>query len=83
MPQSPSKVYTQIIFSAKHRKNLIDDTIENDLYNYIGGIYKDLECNSVKVGGEGQAPAMGLLDDGLICYHRALHDVTDRRSSGT
>jgi hypothetical protein len=41
MPQSLSKVYTHIIFSTKHRNNLIDDTIENDLYNYIGGICKD------------------------------------------
>ena len=51
MPQSLSKVYTHIIFSTKHRKNLIDDQIENDLYSYIGGICKDLECNPVQVGG--------------------------------
>ncbi len=51
MPQSLSKVYTHIIFSTKHRKNLIDDQIENDLYNYIGGICKDLECNPIQVGG--------------------------------
>jgi len=30
---------------------LIDDQIENDLYNYIGGICKDMECNPVQVGG--------------------------------
>jgi len=51
MPQSLSKVYTHIIFSTKHRKNLIDDQIENDLYNYIGGICKLLECNPIQVGG--------------------------------
>ncbi|MCC5908216.1 MAG: IS200/IS605 family transposase [Balneolaceae bacterium] len=51
MPQSLSKVYTHIIFSTKHRKNLIDDQIENDLYNYAGGICKELECNPVQVGG--------------------------------
>ncbi|MDZ7757974.1 IS200/IS605 family transposase [Rhodohalobacter sp.] len=51
MPQSLSKVYTHIIFSTKHRKNLIDDLIENDLYNYVGGICKELECNPVQVGG--------------------------------
>jgi len=51
MPQSLSKVYTHIIISTKHRKNLIDDKIESDLYNYIGGICKDLECNPVQIGG--------------------------------
>ena len=51
MPQSLSKVYTHIIFSTKHRENLIDERIENDLYNYIGGICKDFECNPVQVGG--------------------------------
>ena len=51
MPQSLSEVYTHIIFSTKHRKNLIDDTIENDLYKTIGGICKDLEWFPVQVGG--------------------------------
>ncbi len=51
MPQSLSKVYTHIIFSTKHRKNLIDTQIENDLCNYVGGVCKDLECNPVQVGG--------------------------------
>lgn len=51
MPQSLSKVYTHVIFSTKNRINLIDDTIEIDLYNYIGGICKDLECNPIQVGG--------------------------------
>ena len=51
MPQSLSKVYTHIIFSTKHRKNLIDDKIDHDLYNYIGGICKELECNPIQVGG--------------------------------
>lgn len=51
MPQSLSKVYTHIIFSTKHRENLIDEHIEIDLYNYIGGICKNFECNPVQVGG--------------------------------
>ena len=51
MPQSLSKVYVHIIFSTKNRQNLIDDRIENSLYEYLGGICKGLECNPVKVGG--------------------------------
>ena len=30
---------------------MIDNQIDSDLYNYIGGICKDLECNPVQVGG--------------------------------
>ena len=51
MPQSLSKVYVHITFSTKHRKNQIDDEIENPLFEYIGGICKKMECNPVKVGG--------------------------------
>jgi len=51
MPQSLSKVYVHIIFSTKNRENLIDDEIKNDLFDYIGGICRGLECNPVRIGG--------------------------------
>ena len=51
MPQSLSKVYVHIIFSTKNRLNTIDKTIENSLYEYIGGICKGMECNPLIVGG--------------------------------
>lgn len=51
MPQSLSKVYVHIIFSTKNRRKLIDDTIQNDFFDYLGGICKGLECNPVQVGG--------------------------------
>ena len=51
MPQSLSKVYVHIIFSTKNRLSTIDKTIENSLYEYIGGICKGIECNPLIVGG--------------------------------
>lgn len=51
MPQSLSKVYVHITFSTKHRQKLIDDEIANRLYEYLGGICKNLECHPVQVGG--------------------------------
>jgi putative transposase len=51
MPQSLSKVYLHIIFSTKNRQPFINDTIENALFEYIGGVCKGLECYPVKVGG--------------------------------
>lgn len=51
MPQSLSKVYVHIIFSTKHRQNLIDENIEKSIFKYLGGICKGLDCNPVRVGG--------------------------------
>jgi REP element-mobilizing transposase RayT len=51
MPQSLSKVYVHITFSTKNRYPFIDKAIEEELWAYIGGICKALECNPIRVGG--------------------------------
>jgi putative transposase len=51
MGQSLVRNYLHIVFSTKHRQPLIHEQVESDLYNYIGGICKNLECPPVKVGG--------------------------------
>jgi putative transposase len=51
MSQSLSKVCTHIVFSTKHRQELIDENIEQELWSYIGGICNELECLPIKVGG--------------------------------
>ncbi len=51
MPQSLSKVYVHVTFSTKGRLNLIDEAIQERLFDYLGGICKGLDCNPVKVGG--------------------------------
>lgn len=51
MGQSSVKNYIHIIFSTKLRAPLILESIENELYSYIGGICKQLECYPVKIGG--------------------------------
>lgn len=51
MGQSLVKNYIHIIFSTKHRVPMILESIENELYSYIGGICKSLECYPVKIGG--------------------------------
>jgi hypothetical protein len=49
----------------------------------MNGMYGiNLTGRHSEAGVVGPAPALGLPDDGLMCYHRALHDVTDRRSLG-
>ena len=40
-----------IVFSTKHRYPLIDDHIKEELFKYLGGICKHMECNPLIVGG--------------------------------
>ena len=51
MPQSLTKVYVHITFSTKYRTHSIDKNIKEELWDYIGGVCKALECNPVRVGG--------------------------------
>ena len=51
MPQSISKIYVHITFSTKNRYSFIDSEIEKDLWEYLGGICKGLECNPIRIGG--------------------------------
>jgi len=51
MGQSLTKVYVHIVFSTRNRQKIIDEQIEDSLFEYIGGICKELKCYPVKVGG--------------------------------
>ncbi len=51
MPQSLVKNYTHIIFSTKHRENILGADINGELYSYLGGICNNMECFPVKIGG--------------------------------
>lgn len=51
MGQSLNKIYVHLVFSTKHRKPLITDLIKEELFSYLGGICKNLECNPIQIGG--------------------------------
>jgi Transposase and inactivated derivatives len=51
MSQSLSKVYIHLTFSTKHRYPHIDSSIKDELWKYIGGICKKMECNPIQIGG--------------------------------
>jgi len=52
MAQSLTKVYVHITFSTKNRYPFIDNKIEQELWSYLGGICKMVECNPICVGGQ-------------------------------
>jgi REP element-mobilizing transposase RayT len=51
MGQSLVNNFVHITFSTKNRVPLISEAIEDELYSYIGGICKNLECYPIKIGG--------------------------------
>ncbi len=51
MPQSLSNTLIHIVFSTKHRKEFIDDSIEESLFGYIGKVCNDQKCKTIIVGG--------------------------------
>ena len=51
MSQSLAKNYMHIVFSTKHRESTISPTIASSLYEYIGGICRNLNCNPIVIGG--------------------------------
>ena len=51
MPQSLVKNYLHITFSTKNRQSLIDKNIEEELFRYLGGICKNMECNPIIISG--------------------------------
>jgi putative transposase len=51
MPQSFAYNYIHITFSTKNREMLITNEIKDELFDYLGGICKRLECNPLRVGG--------------------------------
>ena len=51
MSQSLAYNYLHITFSTRKRELLIKDSIKEELFNYLGGICKQMECNPIRVGG--------------------------------
>ena len=51
MGQSLVQNYIHIIFSTKHREQLIQPPVELELHAYLGGICNRLESQSIIVGG--------------------------------
>jgi len=51
MPQSLSKIYLHITFSTKNRYPFITPNIEGELFKYLHGILRNLECPGIVING--------------------------------
>ena len=80
MPQSLSKVYIHITFSTKKRISFIDDNIKSELWDYLGGICKALECYPVRVGGHNDHVHICCLLSKKITQIKLLEEIKKRSS---
>jgi len=80
MGQSLSKVYVHITFSTKNRIELIDKSIEDRLFDYLGGICKGLNCNPVQVGGYRNHVHILCLLDKQVTQSKLLEEVKKQSS---
>jgi len=51
MPQSLVKNYIHIVFSTKYRYPFLKESVQPDMFSYLGGVCKELDCQPLKVGG--------------------------------
>jgi REP element-mobilizing transposase RayT len=51
MPQSLSLVYVHIVFSTKKREHFLVDSIQDRVFEYLGGICRNNKCNPIQIGG--------------------------------
>ena len=58
MPQSLVENYIHLTFSTKNRNPIIFDSIKTELFNYLGGVCKEFESQSIIVGGVSDYPQL-------------------------
>jgi len=51
MPQSLTKLYVHIVFNTKNHIPLLTKEVSLELFSYIGGILKQIDCLPIKIGG--------------------------------
>jgi putative transposase len=51
MPQSFASLHVHIVFSSKHRQPFLNDELRPRLFEYVGGIARQLDCALIAAGG--------------------------------
>ena len=51
MPQSLARNYIHLVFSTKHRMDLLPHTFLTEMHAYLAGILQPCDCQAVSIGG--------------------------------
>ena len=73
MGRSLVKCFMHLIFSTKHRKPQIDESIESELHRYLGGICTQLQCPPIKIGGYVDHVHLLYMQSKKIALMKGLH----------
>ncbi len=80
MPQSLVHNYIHITFSTKNRFPFIDNEINKELFSYLGGICKNLECNPIIIGGHKEHVHILCLLSRKIALMKLIEEVKSHSS---
>jgi REP element-mobilizing transposase RayT len=80
VPQSLTKLYSHLIFSAKNRQPLLDDDIRSRVHGYLATVLRDMGCPYVVVGGVADHVHI-LFDMGKMRAPREFVEQVKRESS--
>lgn len=80
MPQSLIRNYLHITFSTKNRHPFITNYIKEELFAYLGGICKNMECNPIIVGGHSDHVHILCLLSQKIALMKLIEEVKSHSS---
>lgn len=80
MSQSLVKNYIHLVWSTKYREHLIHPPAEEELYAYLGGICKRMECHPIKIGGYTDHVHMLCMLSKKIALMKLLEEVKSHSS---
>ena len=80
MGQSLVKNYMHLIFSTKHREQLISESLSDALYNYMGGVCNGIDCKPLKIGGGGDHVHILCMLSKKIALIKLLEEVKSHSS---
>lgn len=81
MSQSLVKNYIHIIYSTKNREPFIQDSYQEEIYRYTGGICSDLECYPIKIGGTADHLHILCLLSKKIALIKLIEEIKSHSSS--
>jgi len=80
MSQSLVQNYLHIIYSTKNREPFLNESIQEEMFNYLGGICKKLDCQPIIVGGHVDHVHILCMLSKKIALVKLLEDVKSRSS---
>ncbi len=80
MPSAYTQNFYHMVFSTKHRIDLISPDLEERLYPFMGGILRDLRCSLFEIGGMPDHVHLLVRYRADLCHSDMLRHIKGRSS---